>query len=127
MFRCKQPHPHKITCSIPCTLTCTLTASNMEGQRLLAFSFLILLNSPVDGFFQLPSRTSQEGLTLCPGIPEPYARPEQLKEKLSIYLEQVSKEISELVEKDVGGTVVNIVYRDAVIWSGGFGVRNMSG
>lgn len=106
----------------------------MEAQLLIRvllpfLSSLILLNTPVDGFFQqkFSSRASQGDLDLCPGHPEPYARPEQLKERLSIYLEQVSKQITELVENDVGGTVVNIVYRDAVIWSGGFGVRNMSG
>ena len=65
---------------------------------------------------------------LCLIPPVPYASPEQIGASLKTYLDDNTvATIAQVVAKDPGGTVFNLVYKDKVIWSKGFGVRNMSG
>ncbi len=88
---------------------------------------LCLALSLANAFFPSSYLRGAPSQDLCPIPPYPYASPSQVKVKLMTELEQFAKDISELVKNDVGATVVNVVYRDAVIWSKGFGVKNMSG
>ncbi len=93
----------------------------------VAAPLLLCLASLANAFFPSSYLKGAPSQDLCPIPPDPYASPSQVKVKLMTALEQLTKDISELVKNDVGGTVVNVVYRDAVIWSKGFGVKNMSG
>ena len=69
--------------------------------------------------------TSSE--TLCPSHPYPIANATELLSKLQPFLDESSKNMSEALAGSPGGAVVNVVYKDTVIWTQGFGLINMSG
>ena len=64
---------------------------------------------------------------LCLIPPVPYATPEQIGARLKNVLDGYGEAIGLAMGNDPGGAVVNVVYRDTIIWNKGFGLRNMSG
>ena len=69
--------------------------------------------------------TSSE--TLCPSHPYPIANASEVLSKLQPFLDEAGKNMSEALAGSPGGAVVNVVYKDTVIWTKGFGLINMSG
>lgn len=49
--------------------------------------------------------------------------------KLADFLKKVDGSIKSLLEEDgsPGGAVLSLVYRDRIVWTGGYGLKNMSG
>ena len=72
---------------------------------------------------------SSDDLSLCPSLPEASLSADQLLAKLQDSLKQVDEQIKATLEEDKspGGAVVTVVYGDGVIWSKGYGLKNMSG
>ena len=69
-------------------------------------------------------------LSMCPGYPLPEADPSDLQASLAPFFERLAANVSAILKADQyspGGVVVSVVYRDAVIWTRGFGVVNTSG
>ena len=89
----------------------------------------LLLTVAVEGKWQLRARDRAPLVrqTLCPSYPYPTADPGTVIQALSPYLEEIGRNMSALIKSTPGGAVVNIVYRDTIIWSHGDGLINMSG
>ena len=58
---------------------------------------------------------------------QPLLPPEDLKENINSVLEVLDEGIKEILGDDhtPGGAVVSFVYRDQVIWSAGYGLKDM--
>lgn len=65
----------------------------------------------------------------CPSFPLPVASPSALLSKLEPALQEAAANITAALQRDKspGGVVVSFVYRDAVLWTKGFGLINASG
>lgn len=76
-----------------------------------------------------PNSAASNGLPLCPSLPVASLSADQLLAKLQESLKQVDQEIQAALQEDKspGGAVVSVVYGDGVIWSKGYGLKNMSG
>ena len=76
-----------------------------------------------------PLRHQGGDVQLCTSPPAPSASPGDLLAKLQTTLDSAAQEISDALIEDhsPGGVTVNLVYRDEVIWTKGFGLINESG
>lgn len=66
----------------------------------------------------------------CQSFPLPTVTPYDLKISLQDDIAEAEKAIETALKKygpPVGGVVVNLVYRDTVLWTKGFGAIDMSG
>ena len=68
-------------------------------------------------------------ISLCPSLPSATLSKDDLAIKLSSQISAADSDIKKALEgdKSPGGAVVSIVYKDNIIWTGGYGLKNMSG
>ena len=81
----------------------------------------------------LPHTKQHEGpaqqLQLCPSLPQASLSADQLTTKVQDSLKQLDQAVKTalLDDKSPGGAVLSLVYKDSVVWTGGYGLKNMSG
>ena len=98
-----------------------------------ATSILILLHTQVSGQLSDLRKSSTRTVKLspsCQSFPLPTVNPSALQSSLQDDIAEAEKAIEVSLKKygpSVGGVVVNLVYRDTVLWSKGFGAIDMSG
>ena len=65
----------------------------------------------------------------CPTIPAATLDPTSLLSQLNSSLSDVDKAVAAALKEDnsPGGAVLTVVYKNSVIWSKGYGLKNMSG
>lgn len=76
-----------------------------------------------------PPNPASSGFTLCPSLPEASLSADQLLSKLQGDLGQADGQIEAALQEDKspGGAVLSFVYGGEVLWSKGYGLKNMSG
>ena len=72
---------------------------------------------------------TEDQISLCPSLPSATLSKDDLAIKLSSQISAADSDIKKTLEgdKSPGGAVVSIVYKDDIIWTGGYGLKNMSG
>ena len=75
------------------------------------------------------NRVAPDALTLCPSLPEASMTADELASELQSILKQADSQVKAalLEDKSPGGAALSFVYGDQVVWSGGYGLKNMSG
>ena len=65
----------------------------------------------------------------CSNVPSATLDPKTLLAKLNATLLDVDKAVAAALvqDKSPGGAVLSLLYKDTVLWSNGYGLRNMSG
>ena len=65
----------------------------------------------------------------CPRLPDASLAPEHLLASLSQSWIDTDKQVRAVLEDDKspGGAVLSVVYKGAVLWTAGYGFKNMSG
>ncbi len=66
---------------------------------------------------------------LCYSLPEADLTADQLSSQLTDNLKQADEQIKQILQEDgtPGGAVLSLVYRDTLLWTGGYGLKNMHG
>ena len=104
-------------------------------RRLLVTIALILLPLGCTGFFKGPSIFSPANAAqgppfqLCPSLPEADLTADQLSSQLADDLKQADEQIMSAWAGDdaIGGAVLSLVYKDKLLWTGRYGVKDMNG
>ena len=99
-------------------------------------ALLLLLLSGSSALFRGPSiyRKHNYGIPgppfqLCPNLPQADLPADQLTSKLADHLKQADEQIKTamMAAGNPGGAVLSLVYKDTVLWTGGYGLKNMNG
>jgi len=66
---------------------------------------------------------------LCPSLPQAYLPADQLASKMADYFKQADEQIKAalMAEGNPGGAVLSFVYKDSLLWTGGYGSKKMNG
>ena len=120
---CNPPSPAYVTLLVLSGFTV------LRAMKLLTVAALFLACHASAASILRALRHQGEGLRLCVTPPVPSASPGDLLAKLQTTLDSAAQEISDALAEDhsPGGVTVNLVYRDEVIWTKGFGLINESG
>lgn len=106
------------------------------GQSKLVFVlvfFGVLFGCGVSSYpFTLFTRSSSvlsSDMEPCPTVPHAAIDSMTLLTKLSTRLSDVDRAVAAALQADnsPGGAVLTFVYKDTILWSKGYGLRNMSG
>ncbi len=101
---------------------------SLRIQVVLCFAMLSLAKSYHYHSSISPVMLSNNLEPCAPRVPATLA-PATLLMKLNSSLSDLDKAIGSCLEKDnsPGGAVISVVYQDTILWSKGYGVKNMSG
>ncbi len=66
---------------------------------------------------------------LCPSLPQADLTADQLSAKMADYFKQADEQVKTAMAAagNPGGAVLSLVYMDKILWTGGYGSKNMNG
>lgn len=91
-------------------------------------SILTCSHAGLLGVIRDQNRDTERAAVLCKSLPLPSLETDDLLNKLQPYLDLVDQKVQAAFKDDnsTGGVVLSVVYRNATVWTKGYGLIDMS-